>query len=99
MSLRVSMIDARVEVSDVLYALDSDEIASLIAEMPIAKLDEALRKRARAREPHPLEDCVDEAISLLRDGRGDEALLVLERNAHPKWKTLADCELAMRGRA
>lgn len=94
--MKVSLVDVIVETIDLINALDNDDICEMLIELPEDRFNDVLRRRSRAPEKHPLDAYVADAIDLLRDSRADEALLLLERAARPKFKTLADFELSLR---
>lgn len=92
MSKRTMMVDVEVDIWDVIDALSEEDIVELLANLDPKRFDEVLRRRARVPAYDPSISAVDDAIELLRAGRSEEALLLLERSAHPKWSSLADCE-------
>jgi len=96
MKINVSMVDARVDIYAILAAISDSDIENLLEQLPTAKLDAILRKHSKAPEADPLQAHVDQAIDLLREGRADEALLLLDRAAHPKWPTFAAFEAAIK---
>lgn len=78
-------VSAEVDVSDVLDQLDDEELRD--------ELDK--RRRAAVKYGRPVvniggADFAEDALDALKQGRVDDAMLILERNLYPKFRESAD---------
>lgn len=78
---RTFTVEAGVDLEDVLNEIEDSELAT------------ELEKRRLA---PPSRNVVVSAVTAIRQGRHDEAILALERYFLPRWADKAECEMAYR---
>lgn len=77
-------VSVEVDPTEVLDELNDHECETIAREWGYVPVNESAR------------EAVSTAINQIRAGKGDEAIVTLERNFFPAWQDVADCEARYR---
>jgi hypothetical protein len=96
-------VQAKVDIDDVLGDIGLDELSKHLRRalghderLKLAKVLLTDKPGDREKDPDDLSPFVEEALAMLRASRAADAELVLDRAAHPKWRSAEAAILAFK---